>query len=270
MVGALPDTGNEKRLIDFARLEARTDEFRSAYGAAVPWRHLVVDDFLSPSAARRAAGVFPPLGAVKSKLARWLEARTYDPRIEKADPIFAEIFEELFGPRFTAWLEDVTGVAGLSADRALVGAGLHQGGRGSYLHLHADHNTHPQDPSRYRRVNVLVYLNETWNAAWGGDLELWDRDAQSCRVRIEPKLNRCVIMEVDDTAFHGYGRLSVPANVTRKALATYYYAEQRASDQSDRPHSTILPKVAGEWALSHFAHGVRRFVLAHIVPPRAR
>jgi hypothetical protein len=133
MVGALPDTGDERPLIDFARLEAGTSEFRSAYDAAVPWRHLVVDDFLAPAVARRAARAFPPLDAVKSGLARWLEARSYDPRIEKADPIFAEIFEELFDTRFTAWLENVTGVGGLEADRRHVGAGLHQGGRGSYF-----------------------------------------------------------------------------------------------------------------------------------------
>jgi hypothetical protein len=204
------------------------------------------------------------LSRLKAILAQLFEAREYDGRIDLQDPIFTTIFDELLGPRFTAWIESVTGIDGLTADKLLIGAGFHQGGRGSYLQLHADHNTHPLDDSRYRRVNVLVYLNEFWEAEWNGDFELWDRQATSCQERIAPAFNRCVVSEVDDTSFHGYGALRVPHNRTRKALAAYYYAEKPAPGQSVEPHATIWPRVRAEGLGSYWSHRLRRMILWRI------
>ena len=36
-------------------------------------------------------------------------------------------------------------------------------------------NVHPQ-LSLNRRINLLLYLNKSWNEEWGGHLELWDRN----------------------------------------------------------------------------------------------
>ena len=197
----------------------------------------------------RRAG-FPALGAERAFLARWLEARSYDGDIERAGEPFGAIVEALCGTRFCGFLEQLTGIAGLEPDRRHVGAGLHQGINGSYLRVHADHNTHPHDPARYRRVNILIYLNDTWDERWNGDLELWDSGATSCRARIAPIQNRCVVLGVDDAAFHGYGPLCLPPGGSRKALAFYYYADRPAPRQAERPHATILPRLNGERARS--------------------
>jgi hypothetical protein len=263
MIGAPPSVALEQ-LVDYARLEASAADFRAQYDRAEPWRHLVIENMLRSDVAMHAAIAYPPLGKLKALLARVFEAREYDGCIDRHDPIFRAIFDELHGPRFTAFVEKVAGIDGLVPDTTLAGAGLHQGGRGSYLRLHADHNTHPLDDTRYRRVNVLIYLNEIWDAQWNGDLELWDRQAGSCQKRIAPVFNRCVISEVSDTSFHGYDSLRLPRNRTRKALAAYYYAAVPAPGQAAEPHSEIWPALRGESAASYWKHRVCRAVVWRI------
>jgi len=250
--------------IDLDRLEASVDSLRARYSNASPWSHVVIDDFLDESVARRIATAFPHIGKMKARLARLLEARSYDARIQDEDRAIVEVFEALHGERFTRFIESVTGVTGLDPDRDLVGAGLHQGARGSYLRVDADHNTHPLDATRYRRVNVMVYLNDTWQPEWNGDLELWDREAVACQARIEPKFNRAAILSVDDTAFHGYGPLRVPEGITRKALAAYYYADDRAEGQTVEAHATTIPPLANEHPIEDLAHRVRRAILFRV------
>lgn len=250
--------------IDIGRLEANVATYRAQYADASPWSYVVIDDFLEESFARRIASTFPPIGKMKARLARLLEARSYDARIQDEDHAIVDVFEALHSERFTRFIETVSGVSGLDPDRDLIGAGLHQGARGSYLRVHADHNTHPVDPSRYRRVNVMVYLNDVWQPEWNGDLELWDREAIACQKRIEPKFNRAAILSVDDTAFHGYGPLRVPSDVTRKALAAYYYADNRAERQTVEAHATTIPPLANEHPIESLAHRVRRAILFRV------
>lgn len=39
----------------------------------------------------------------------------------------------------------------------------------------------------------LIYLNKDWREEYGGHLELWDREARTCRTRILPLFNRTVV-----------------------------------------------------------------------------
>jgi Rps23 Pro-64 3,4-dihydroxylase Tpa1-like proline 4-hydroxylase len=251
-------------LIAYDRLESQIDSLHKEFIGAAPWPHVIIDNFLEPETAKRISAAFPPIGKMKARLARLLEARSYDARIEDEDRSIVDVFEALHSERFTKFVEIVTGVSDLDPDRALVGAGLHQGARGSYLRVHADHNTHPSDPSRFRRINVMVYLNEHWQANWNGDLELWDRGAVACRTRIEPIFNRCAILSVDDTAFHGYGPLRVPQHVTRKALAAYYYSNSAAEGQTLDAHPTTMPILKAENPVSNLAHRARRAILYRV------
>ncbi|GAC1501471.1 MAG: hypothetical protein NVS1B14_05890 [Vulcanimicrobiaceae bacterium] len=89
-------------------------------------------------------------------------------------------------------------------------------------------------------MNVLIYLNERWDPAWQGYLELWSADMQECRQSIEPRFNRCVIMETHDHAYHGYKELRLPPGVTRRSLASYYYSAHRSAAQTPEQHDTLF------------------------------
>lgn len=226
-------------MLDYQRLAREAPEIADRFQNGDPIRHVVIEHFLDEPAAIAAARAFPDPKTMEIAFAGLPEVKNAEQRIDLLDPVFQEIFHELRSQRFMDWLSAVTQIPGLIADPELHGGGLHQGADGSYLDVHADFNIHPQ-LGLYRRLNVLVYLNETWQPAWQGYLELWSRDMKECRQYIEPAFNRCVIMETHDHAFHGYKELRLPAGVTRRSLASYYYSHQRSEAQTQDKHDTLF------------------------------
>lgn len=255
--------------INWHLLEKNEKLYRDLFSAVEPWQHVVIDDFLAPSIAAHASRSFPKADRDQARSALLFGTRKNDPEIALLDEAFSQIFTELHDARFVAYLERLSGIEGLRADETLFGAGIHQGTRGSVLRLHADHNTHPLDIG-YRRVNVMLYLNENWLPQWNGALKLWDRSAESCRKEVEPLFNRCLIMAVDDTAFHEYGPLRVPETQTRNAVAAYYYARTPAPGQDSAPHITLWPSIRGEGPIRPFLHRLRRAAHAHLMKRVAR
>lgn len=254
----------DAQIIDIERLRSRLAADRSSFQDNFPFRHVVIDDFLSAEIAERLFASFPSLDAKELTLARTLEARSFEGNVKRFGPTFETVFAELGSPDFTSYVRELTGMDDLTIDPENVGGGLHQGARGSALHVHADHNTHPNDPSRYRRLNILIYMTKGWEAAWGGALELYDHDGKRKLDQIEPRFNRAVVMEVHDRAFHGYRALKTPDGVTRKLLAAYYYSDAPAPEQSVESHPTLLGRPEGENAASRALGRMRRWAFHKI------
>jgi hypothetical protein len=100
---------------------------------------------------------------------------------------------------------------------------------GGFLNIHADFTVHPRQRTWQRRVNLLLYLNETWQPEWGGDLELWSRDMQRCEEKIAPVGNRAVVFSTDPESYHGHpDPMRCPPGVARKSLALYYFTVEAA------------------------------------------
>ncbi|WOK38354.1 2OG-Fe(II) oxygenase [Sphingomonas sp. C3-2] len=144
------------------------------------------------------------------------------------------------------FLSELTGIEGLIADPYHAGAGLHEIKRGGHLSIHADFPQH-EWMKVDRRLNLLIYLNEDWEEAYGGSLELWDRRMKSVRQRISPLFGRAVIFNTDRDTFHGHpDPLNCPDGRSRRSIATYYYTAQpsvrqafeRTTDFKARPGST--------------------------------
>ena len=253
-----PKGGHINRL-DLTELERNCDRLADSFAQASPWEHVIIDAFLPPTLAVSAANAFPILDGTRMRLARYLGARAHGSNHEMSSNV-ADLLMDLTSDRFVRLLINIARISALEADHEL-SEPFHQGAYGSFLPVHSDRNTHPSDASRFRRINVLIYLNAHWERSWRGDLELWDREATNCLHRIQPNFNRCVIMRVDDTAFHGYGPLRMPKNVTRKALAVSYYAKQPATNQLQSPHKTLLPLLPGQTIAARVRERIRRSLL---------
>ena len=133
-----------------------------------------------------------------------------------------------------ASLEAMTGIAGLIPD--LHGGGMHLVPQGGKLGIHTDFN---RGHNGYRRLNGLLFLNSSWDEAWGGDLELWSKD-KSKKVKIAPTSNRFVIFTTSDESFHGHPNpLECPPGRSRKSLAVYYFTKEPPADVA-APHSTVF------------------------------
>lgn len=245
-------------------MERSLPDLRERFAAASPFPHVVIDDFLAIDDARAIADVFPKPQGVDRVLAALFAARTYKGDLSEIDRRIAAVFESLSSPSFIAWLEGLTGIADLRIDEDFIGAGLHQAVNGSELPVHADHNTHPNDNGLYRRLNLLIYMNPVWETKWGGVLELWDRDGKAPATSVVPLLNRCIIMEVNDRAFHGYRKLRVPEGISRNAVVAYYYAPKPAMLQDVEPHPTIFAR-AGQTTIQRLVQRTRHGALLRIL-----
>ncbi|GAC1546094.1 MAG: hypothetical protein NVS3B16_16340 [Vulcanimicrobiaceae bacterium] len=257
-------TVSEPSHIDLLRLDETVPNLAQTFSSARPYRHVVIENFLNPSTAATAAGAFPPFETMQIHFAGLVETRAMERRFDKIHPIYREIFEELHSPAFVAWLSRLTGIPDLHSDPTLNGAGLHQARDGGKHNIHADENIH-RPTGLYQRVNVLVYFNENWQPQWGGALELWDRDMKKCEATVVPALNRCLIMEVHDKAFHGYPMMRLPPDVTRKSLTCWFYSPQPHALQSAVPHRStfrIRPNDALDVRLKHYVRSAAQVLRA--------
>lgn len=257
-----------------ARLERELPRLKDAFDAATPFRHVIIDEFLDAEFAERLHAAYPALDGVQRSVARILRARSYDGDYARFGSPFSDYFAAVAGDPFRTWLRRLTGIDDLEMDPKLIGGGLHQGARGSDLHVHADHNTHPEDPSLYRRINVLFYVNAGWQANWGGELDLYDATGTHVVGRVAPAFDRCVIMDVHDSAFHGYQPLRIPSNVTRKLLASYFYSAEPSRLQTAASHPTLFGR-PNRSAFEAFAFRARHWLLHRVaraggLRPRSR
>lgn len=220
-----------QQILDLKKWAATFEAQATAYQQADPYPHAQFDNFLEDWAARRAMEAFP---AVKDD--GWIHYMHVNEKkhgLNKMDliPDFLQaVIRELNSESFVAALSKLTGIEGLKADPSLEGGGLHQSQRNGFLNIHADFTVHPHKRNWRRRVNLLVYLNEGWQPAYKGDLELWTRDMKECRQKISPIFNRVVVFNTDEDSFHGLPEpIQCPEGMTRKSIALYYFTEEKTT-----------------------------------------
>lgn len=192
--------------------------------SAKPFPHLVVDNLLDDAALRTLLSRYPTIESNS-----WWQ---YDNPLEKKfalnsldslDPIFRDFFDEANSPEVVAQLGKLAGLENLVPDHTLRGGGLHQIAPGGKLDVHEDFNIN-LDMRAWRKLNMIVYLNDDWQESYGGHLQLWDADMKHCVKKILPTFGRVVIFRTDMKSNHGHpDPLTCPAGMTRRSLATYYY-----------------------------------------------
>jgi Rps23 Pro-64 3,4-dihydroxylase Tpa1-like proline 4-hydroxylase len=133
---------------------------------------------------------------------------------------------ELNSSLFLRFLEKLTGLYGLVPDPYFAEASYAMSHRGGTLDIHADFSHH--DHLRLeRRINVLIYLNEVWEEAWNGSLNLYDDQLQLIS-KMFPLGNRIAIFTTSANSFHGFPEpINCPENVKRKSINMYYYTLPR-------------------------------------------
>src|SRR3954464_14813565 len=204
---------------------------RSAYEAAQPYRHVVIDDFFEPGLAEALEADIPPFDD-----ACWMQ---YSNPIEEKRALnhwdrfpaptyrtFAYLNEGFIEP-----LGRLTGLEALSSDVGLNGGGWHLHGRGGKLNVHLDYSIHPK-LGLERRLNLIVYLTKGWDPAWGGALGFWSHDPREAAPgellqSIDCLFNRAVIFDTTN-AWHGLPNpITCPPEVCRKSIAVYYLTPPR-------------------------------------------
>jgi Rps23 Pro-64 3,4-dihydroxylase Tpa1-like proline 4-hydroxylase len=225
-------------LFDYCRWNSQLAKLSTQYAANTPLPHVLLEDFLDADLAGAIAQEFP-----RAHTEAWTQYKHHNEnklgmaKRELFPSRLGSVTDELNSPRFVAWLSQLTGIPNLIADPGLEGGGLHQSSRGGFLNLHTDFSHHHYHKNWRRRVNIILYLNEAWESAWGGAIEFWDSGMRQCFSKYPPHLNHAVIFNTDDRCFHGFPEpLTCPEGETRKSLAFYYYTVEQ--DSKIAPHST--------------------------------
>lgn len=106
---------------------------------------------------------------------------------------------------------------------------MHQIENGGKLNIHSDFGLHTiNDETVYRRINVLLYLNEDWKEEYNGHLLLLDKKTKEVVKSILPTFNTMVVFNTNSDSFHGHPiPLNTPNGITRKSLALYYYTKEK-------------------------------------------
>tara|TARA_R110002153_G_scaffold39711_1_gene114194 strand:- start:39 stop:767 length:729 start_codon:yes stop_codon:yes gene_type:complete len=209
-------------------------ELKEPYNSQLPFPHLVFDDFLDETILYDAS-----LEAKFLSENMDTEGWRFDKKdhhhsqvakrsltvIDNMTPAIRLISQYVNNPQFLTFLREMTGMPGLVGDWTFNGGGLHVTPKDGFLNVHQDFNfLGPiESPELYRKVNLLIYLNEEWKDDYNGNLELWESDLSDKAHEIVPQYNRAVIFNIED-APHGHPTpLTCPEGESRRSLAYYFY-----------------------------------------------
>lgn len=218
-------------LVDLDRLRSQLPTLAQDYVGAVPYAHVVVDDVLNPDAFRAATSEFPSTDDPFWKGYLHINETKYsNTEPDSWGATLRAVAEEFCSDEFVAFLEELTGISGLMADWSMDGGGLHQTLRGGHLNIHTDFSTHHDHDDWARRVNILLYLNESWPKEWGGQLELWNKDMTRREGMVTPSGNRMLIFTTTDESYHGHpDGLTCPQGEARRSMALYYFTKEEST-----------------------------------------
>jgi hypothetical protein len=224
--------------LDADRLRALSRDLRAAYRDARPYAHVVVDGFLGETRAIALARAFPGPSHPGWMRRDFREQSARLGQLQRTgfdgvDPSLRHLLAELSGMAFLDFLGALSGITGLIPDAHFRGAGLSLTLPSGHLALHADFN---RDRTRHlaRRLTVIYYLGESWDASWGGALELWDEARTRCEASYLPLLDRLVVMAHGDAYWHGHPQpLACPEGRFRASVAAYYYIAEPSAGEAD-------------------------------------
>lgn len=214
------------------------------FQSARPFRHLVADGFLEPAFAEELLANFPPFKEKHAlNEAGEVGRKAVVEQIRSLGGAYRKLDALASSTDFLAMVSRLTGIPDLLYDPHYFGGGTHENRDGQELDAHVDFNRHPVE-GWHRRLNLIVYLNHEWSAAWGGALELHSNplSGDDQIVTIEPLFNRCVVFETTGSSWHGFSRITLPPGreqLSRKSIALYFYTRDAPSGDLGETHSTI-------------------------------
>ena len=196
------------------------------FSSAVPFPHVVIENFFSEQCAHDIAAEFGTPGEKDWHFYNNPLERKFAKNVNLGDRT-TTVFDILQSPQFVEMMSDISGVQDLMADPFLHGAGIHAYPPGGKLDMHLDYSIHPISGME-RRLNLLVFLTEDWTPKDGGDLILTtDIHAPDDVIKkVPPMFNTAILFRTTDDSIHG---LPTPTTTGkfRKSLAIYYVSPPR-------------------------------------------
>jgi len=221
------------------------EQLRSAFKKAGPFNHMVIDGFFNEEVAERLAAETLKSAPSWHQYENAIEIKKTCNNWNEFPKQTYQVFSMLVSDPFVKLLRDVTGCHNLVADVGLHGGGWHRHGRGGKLNTHLDYSIHPKSGMQ-RKLNLIVYLTEDWEPAWGGGLGLWSHDGENNKPNEVEKVvdclfNRAVLFDTTQNSWHGLpDPIDCPEEKFRSSLAVYYMIPA-SQDVSPRERALFAP-----------------------------
>lgn len=203
---------------DAGTIEAAKKQFNSA--RTTQW--FSVDDLLPEKMAHDIRASFPdPSQMFERKSLR--ERKHVTSQMDRHDPQGEEALFAFHDERVVDIVHRITSLPTLHADPKLYAGGLSLMTRGNFLNPHLD-NSHNNDRSEYRVLNLLYYVSPGWSAASGGHLELWPDGVKGAPLTLHSLYNRLVVMATGPQSWHSVS--SVDSAQSRCCVSNYYFSPE--------------------------------------------
>lgn len=213
------------------RLRDAAPGLRTAWQAAEPIPHFVVDDLLPEAEVIDLHRRFPDPRDLMLR-ATMRERKRVGVDIESYDPWIGEALLAFQHEDVVRAVEEITGLPELEPDPTLYASGISVMDEGDFLEPHLD-NSHDGDGKRYRVLNLLWYVSPDRRMEDGGHLELWDPRVTERRT-IGSDFNRLVVMETNRRSWHSVSR--VASGHPRCCISNYYFS---AHPPGGRPYRNV-------------------------------
>jgi Rps23 Pro-64 3,4-dihydroxylase Tpa1-like proline 4-hydroxylase len=180
----------------------------------------ILDNVLEPSTCSAIHAAFPDPATMMER--RTIRERKYvAAQMDRYDPLLEEAVYAFQQPRVVEALSQITGISDLVPDERLYAGGVSLMGRDNFLNPHID-NSHNDDRTGYRVLNLLYYVTPDWEESYGGSLQLWDRGLRQPSRTIESRFNRLVVMGTTPRSWHSV--TPIVHEGSRCCVSNYYFA----------------------------------------------
>ncbi len=245
------------------------ESFKQKYVSNDPFPHIVFDNFIEKDIIENIHLEFPNLQDLEGhiKFHNQKELKFASVGSHHLSPSAKQLLGYLNSDVFLRHLQSLTSIKEtLISDPYFEGGGYHEIKRQGFLEVHADFNKH-FFINLDRRVNLLLYLNKSWESKWGGALELYNKNNLKTPAKeIDPIFNRCVIFNTTSESYHGHPKpLICPRDTSRKSIALYYYSVGRPVKERKNSHSTIF-RPALEKKTTTYLNKTKNFLKLFIPP----
>lgn len=186
-----------------------------------------VDDLLDEELVLQIYRSFPD----KSKMMQRKSLREFKnvaAQMNNYDPILEEALFAFQDERVVKIVERITGLTGLIPDDNLYAGGISLMSKGNFLNPHLD-NSHNNDRTLYRVLNLLYYVTPEWKEEYGGNLELWDEGVKRPQRTMFSKFNRLIVMITNRSSIHSVSKVVV--DESRCCVSNYYFSTHPAEDE---------------------------------------
>jgi len=220
------------------------EEFSGVFQSALPFPHLILDDFLLPE-------FFALFSGENKRQQGEIGGKNFDTSVEEKKWIslnsdlpghISKLVVTLNDPEWINSLRRLTGMNSLSGTK--FGntnlANYHEMQPGGFLAPHVDHGSEPIT-GRPHVLNIITYLSDEWRDDYGGSTLFYDQKGKEIVSKVAYKPNRAVIFLHTPYSFHCVERIKPGLPTIRKSLYVDYYSD------SLEPYKNINLPFPSKW-----------------------